>query len=226
MIDARELDVLKNALATLAGGFDALPSQAPEHDTAAIADVLQAVAARMQDNFPYHHPRYAGQMLKPPHPVARLAYALSLWLNPNNHALDGGRASSAMEKECVAELARMFGMAESLGHLCGGGTMANLEALWVAGRLAPGRTVAASAQAHYTQARISEVQREALRHHQLDGPADPWTGRARWSNAIPQLDAEVRKPADAQRYAIEQEAEAHQIAAEMTIRSKLVPIMR
>lgn len=157
MIDARELDALKQALDTLAGGFDALPPLAPEHDTAAIADVLQAVATRMQDNFPYHHPRYAGQMLKPPHPVARLAYALSLWLNPNNHALDGGRASSAMEKECVAELARMFGLPESLGHLCGGGTMANLEALWVAGRLAPGRTVVASAQAHYTHARISEV---------------------------------------------------------------------
>src|SRR5690606_21099546 len=39
---------------------------------------------------------------------------------------------------------------------------------------------------------VRQVQREALRHHQLDGPVDPWTGRARWSNAIPQLDAEVR----------------------------------
>ena len=48
-------------------------------------------------------------MLKPPHPVARLAYALAMWINPNNHALDGGRASSAMEKEAVAEIARMFG---------------------------------------------------------------------------------------------------------------------
>src|SRR3989449_11539314 len=76
-------------------------------------------------------------MLKPPHPVARLAYALALWLNPNNHALDGGRASSAMEQEAVAEIARMFGWEAPLGHLCGGGTMANLEALWVAGELRP-----------------------------------------------------------------------------------------
>ena len=96
-------------------------------------------------------------MLKPPHPVARLAYALAMWINPNNHALDGGRASSAMEKEAVAEIARMFGWDAHLGHLCGGGTMANLEALWVAGQLRPGAVVLASTQAHYTHGRISAV---------------------------------------------------------------------
>ena len=63
---------------------------------------LTAAAERMQDNFPYFHPLYAGQMLKPPHPVARAAYAMAMWVNPNNHALDGGRASSAMEREAVA----------------------------------------------------------------------------------------------------------------------------
>jgi tyrosine decarboxylase/aspartate 1-decarboxylase len=115
------------------------------------------VTARMQDNYPYFHPYYAGQMLKPPHPVARLAYMLSLWINPNNHALDGGRASSQMEKEAVAEIAKMFGWYDHLGHLTGGGTIANMEALWIAGRLNPGMKVVASQQAHYTHARISEV---------------------------------------------------------------------
>src|SRR5213592_4070558 len=98
-------------------------------------------------------------MLKPPHEVARRAYEMALKINPNNHALDGGRASSAMEKEAVAELARMIGWGEAthLGHLCGGGTMANLEALWVAGQLNPGTTVLASTQAHYTHRRIAGV---------------------------------------------------------------------
>ena len=114
-------------------------------------------AERMQDNYPYYHPHYAGQMLKPPHPIARIAYALALWVNPNNHALDGGRASSAMEKECIVELGRMYDWHEPLGHLTGGGTMANLEALWIAGRLRPGKRVIASQQAHYTHGRISEV---------------------------------------------------------------------
>ncbi len=56
-------------------------------------------------------------MLKPPHPVARMAYALAMFLNPNNHALDGGRATSAMEKESVARIAAMFGWDSHLGHL-------------------------------------------------------------------------------------------------------------
>ncbi|MGH9519987.1 MAG: aminotransferase class I/II-fold pyridoxal phosphate-dependent enzyme, partial [Terriglobales bacterium] len=52
----------------------------------------------------------------------------------------------------------MFGWSESLlGHLTSSGTLANLEALWVAGRLAPGRRVLASEQAHYTHERISGV---------------------------------------------------------------------
>jgi glutamate/tyrosine decarboxylase-like PLP-dependent enzyme len=118
---------------------------------------LKETAQRLHDNFPYHHPLYAGQMLKPPHPVAKRAYALAMELNPNNHALDGGRASSRMEKEAVAELAAMMGWGEHLGHLTGGGTMANLEALWVAGRCHPGATVLASEDAHYTHGRISDV---------------------------------------------------------------------
>jgi tyrosine decarboxylase/aspartate 1-decarboxylase len=115
------------------------------------------VAERMQDNYPYFQPQYAGQMLKPPHAVARLAYMLAMYVNPNNHALDGGRASSAMEKEAVAGIAKMFGWSEHLGHLTGGGTMANLEALWVAGKLHPGKKVVASEFAHYTHERISAV---------------------------------------------------------------------
>jgi glutamate/tyrosine decarboxylase-like PLP-dependent enzyme len=96
-------------------------------------------------------------MLKPPHPIARAAYALAMSINPNNHALDGGRASSAMEIEAVAALAAMFHWPQHLGHLSSGGTFANLEALWVAGQLAPGKGIAASDQAHYTHSRISGV---------------------------------------------------------------------
>jgi tyrosine decarboxylase / aspartate 1-decarboxylase len=158
MLERDSLKILQRALEKLDSGFATLPehrSEAP--GSGRIAEVLQATAERLQDNYPYFHPLYAGQMLKPPHPVARLAYALAQCINPNNHALDGGRASSAMEKEAVAELARMFGWNEHLGHLASGGTMANLEALWVGGRLNPGKTVLASEQSHYTHSRISGV---------------------------------------------------------------------
>ena len=62
------------------------------------SEVLKEVAERLKDNYPYGDPLYAGQMLKPPHDVARRAYEMALKINPNNHALDGGRASYAMEK--------------------------------------------------------------------------------------------------------------------------------
>jgi glutamate/tyrosine decarboxylase-like PLP-dependent enzyme len=62
-----------------------------------------------------------------------------------------------MEVESVAALAAMFGLPQHLGHLTGGGTLANLEALWIAGKLAPGKRIVASAQAHYTHSRICAV---------------------------------------------------------------------
>ena len=158
MLEKESLEALREALERLDAGFAALrenPVRPPGSER--MAEVLARTAAQLQDNYPYFHPLYAGQMLKPPHPVARISYALAQWINPNNHALDGGRASSAMEKEAVAELARMFGWAEHLGHLTSGGTMANLEALWVAGQLAPKKTIVASEQAHYTHKRISGV---------------------------------------------------------------------
>jgi tyrosine decarboxylase / aspartate 1-decarboxylase len=155
--DPRELPTLDDAMRRLGAGFDRLPAVETPLDDARVRDALRAAAERLHDNFPYQHPLYIGQMLKPPHPVARLAYALAMHINPNNHALDGGRASSGMEKECVAQIARMFGWETHLGHLCGGGTMANFEALWVARELAPGRAIAASSQAHYTHSRLSAV---------------------------------------------------------------------
>jgi tyrosine decarboxylase/aspartate 1-decarboxylase len=156
------VDLLAHALSQLKSEFASLPPSRFEggtlsEDTVAMAQVLEEVARRMGDNYPYFHPLYAGQMLKPPHPIARAAYAMASWLNPNNHALDGGRASSFMETEAVREIAAMFGWDQHLGHLTSGGTFANLEALWVAGQLAPGKTILASAQAHYTHARISNV---------------------------------------------------------------------
>lgn len=159
-LEETSLQLVRDALKKLDDGFASLPAISSDStQDSRLAAVMTEVAAKMQDNYPYFHPLYAGQMLKPPHPIARAAYALATWINPNNHALDGGRASSAMEKEAVAQIAEMFGWKEFLGHLCGGGTMANLEALWVAGQLQRGKKILASDQAHYTHHRISSVLR-------------------------------------------------------------------
>jgi len=132
----------------------------PAHAVAAdrLDAALAEYAERLRGNYPFFHPRYAGQMLKPPHPVALAAYAAAQRINPNNHALDGGPPTGQMEKEVVADLAAMFGLpGETLGHLTGGGTMANLEALWVARELHPGKAVAFSSAAHYTHGRMAGV---------------------------------------------------------------------
>src|SRR5215472_1770875 len=107
-LNKSDLRSLSDALEHLGRGFDYLAAFSSSGATE-VDRVLAETAERLRDNFPYFHPLYAGQMLKPPHSIARLAYALALWINPNNHALDGGRASSAMEKEAVAEIAAMFG---------------------------------------------------------------------------------------------------------------------
>ena len=158
LFERNSLQLLSEALRTLEEGFAALPAlEPPSVDAPRMGEIMREVSLRLRDNYPYFHPFYAGQMLKPPHPIARAAYAFATSINPNNHALDGGRASSAMEKEAVAEIAGMFGWRKHLGHLCGGGTMANLEALWVAGQLHSGKKIVASEQAHYTQQRICGV---------------------------------------------------------------------
>jgi len=156
LLEKSSIEILSRSLKKLESGFD-LPELTYKLDTEKMQQVLDQAAVRMQNNYPYFHPLFAGQMLKPPHPIAKAAYMLAMWINPNNHALDGSKASSPMEKEVVADLAKMFGWDTHLGHLTGGGTMANLEGLWVADKSHPGKKIVASDQSHYTHERICGV---------------------------------------------------------------------
>src|SRR5262252_2607733 len=154
-------DWLRRAADAIAGWEASFPPFA-RHPSLEISDerfaaVFATFAERLRHNYPYFHPSYAGQMLKPPHPAAVAGYLAAMLINPNNHALDGGPATSAMEKEAVAQLAAMFGLPTHLGHLTSSGTIANLEALYVARELHPGRGVAYSTEAHYTHSRMCGV---------------------------------------------------------------------
>ena len=134
------------------------PHSTLDVDEGKLNNIFSELTERLTGNYPFHHPVYAGQMLKPPHPVAWAAYSLAMTINPNNHALDGGPPSSEMEKEVVAELAQFFGYDDTyLGHLTSAGTTANLEALWVARQSHPTKKIAYSTNAHYTHGRMSEV---------------------------------------------------------------------
>jgi glutamate/tyrosine decarboxylase-like PLP-dependent enzyme len=100
-----------------------------------------------------------------------LGYVAAMLVNPNNHALDGGRATATMEKEVVLALARMFGIGHDrfAGHLTSSGTVANLEALWVARELHPELPVVVSSEAHYTHKRMCAL----LRTPCIELPATP-----------------------------------------------------
>jgi glutamate/tyrosine decarboxylase-like PLP-dependent enzyme len=137
------------------GPYNAHPSMSvgDEEFGAALADL----SGRLTDNYPFFHPAYAGQMMKPPHPAAVVGYLAAMLINPNNHALDGGPATAAMEKEVVRQLAGMFGLEPHLGHLTTSGTIANLEALYVAREVHPGLGIAYSSEAHYTHGRMCRV---------------------------------------------------------------------
>jgi glutamate/tyrosine decarboxylase-like PLP-dependent enzyme len=81
-----------------------------------------------------------------------------MMINPNNHSIDGGRATTMLEREVVKDLARMFGYPDThLGHLTWSGTTANLEALWVSREINPDLAIAHSEDSHYTHTRMAEV---------------------------------------------------------------------
>ena len=137
------------------GPFQADPSMVVGDER--FASAFAELTGRLRGNYPFFHPSYAGQMLKPAHPAAVAGYLAAMLINPNNHALDGGPATGQMEKEAVAALAAMFGLGTHLGHLTSSGTIANLEALYVARETHPGLGVAYSEEAHYTHARMCGV---------------------------------------------------------------------
>ncbi len=146
----------------------------PTDETLQLSDeqinhVLAELTERLQDNYPHHHPRYAGQMLKPPHEIAMLAYMITMQINPNNHAIDSSAATSQMEREVIDQLARMVGFTPPyLGHLTASGTIANLEALWIARELHPEKAIVFSDQAHYTHERACQILRASYRSVSTD----------------------------------------------------------
>ncbi len=139
--------------------LNTFPSQF-EVDTSLLIDdeTLTTVAnefiERLKVNYPFHHPLYIGQMLKPPVEESIAAYLATMLINPNNHALDGGPATARMEKEVIADFASMFGFTNYLGHLTTSGTIANFEALLIAREINPDGAIAFSEDAHYTHLRV------------------------------------------------------------------------
>ncbi|HET8715856.1 MAG TPA: pyridoxal-dependent decarboxylase [Holophagaceae bacterium] len=94
--------------------------------------------ARLKGSIPSHSPRYLAHMMGDTLLPAQVGYAAAMLYNPNNVATEGSPVTTELEREVAADLAGLLGFdpATAFGHLCGGGTVANLEALWILRNLA------------------------------------------------------------------------------------------
>ena len=68
---------------------------------------------------------------------ANLGYIASILWNQNNCAAEGSPVTTTYEIEAGGDLCEMIGLKkeDSMGHLVAGGTVANIEAVWVARNL-------------------------------------------------------------------------------------------
>lgn len=99
----------------------------------AFEDRMIELLARLKEDVPFHSPRYAAHMLAEQTLPGIAAYFAAMLYNPNNVTADVAPVTLRLEHEAGQMLCRMIGYADaSWAHLCSGGTVANIEALWVA----------------------------------------------------------------------------------------------
>lgn len=106
---------------------DAEPFQDAFHDR------LLELLARLKGDFPFQSPRYAAHMVAEQTLPAIAGYFAAMLYNPNNVSADSAPVTVRLEIEACAMIAKMLGYGtDSWAHLTSGGTLANIEALWMA----------------------------------------------------------------------------------------------
>lgn len=96
-------------------------------------DRLIELLARLKHDVPFHSPRYAGHMIAEQSLPAVAGYLAAMLYNPNNVSADAAPVTVRLEIEASRLIARMLGHPpDGWSHLTSGGTVANIEALWLA----------------------------------------------------------------------------------------------
>lgn len=99
----------------------------------AFDDRLIELLGRLKNDFPFYSPRYAAHMVAEQTLPSIAAYIAAMLYNPNNVSTDAAPVTARLELEAAGMIARMLGYTtEAWAHLTSGGTVANIEALWVA----------------------------------------------------------------------------------------------
>ncbi len=113
-----------------------LRRRSPEHEAwlDTLTSQLDAILSELKYHFPLHSPRYNAHMTSEQSLPAVLGYFAGLLYNPNNVTGEAAPITVALELEVGRMVAGMLGYhpARAWAHICSGGTLANLEALWVA----------------------------------------------------------------------------------------------
>lgn len=96
-------------------------------------DRLHELLARLKGDIPFHSPRYAAHMVAEQTLPSIAGYFAAMLYNPNNVSREAAPVTVRLEHEACQMINQMVGYGPSTwGHLTGGGTVANIEALWVA----------------------------------------------------------------------------------------------
>jgi glutamate/tyrosine decarboxylase-like PLP-dependent enzyme len=99
-----------------------------------IEGTLVKLCELLKKNQPFFSPRYIGHMNWETMAAPLIAYFSAALYNPNNVAKAGSTGTSELEIDVGKDFLRLFGFDEQKGwgHICTGGTIANIEALWIA----------------------------------------------------------------------------------------------
>lgn len=113
-----------------------------QETAAAMKEHLHSILAELKKGVPWYHPRYIGHMFGDLMLPSIIGYFSTILYNPNNVVGEVSTATTKMEIKYIDALCKMVGYGpcamsgkNAWGHLCSGGTSANIEALWIARNL-------------------------------------------------------------------------------------------
>jgi glutamate/tyrosine decarboxylase-like PLP-dependent enzyme/anti-sigma regulatory factor (Ser/Thr protein kinase) len=100
---------------------------------------LFTLLGELKAGIPFYSPRYIGHMLADVSLPALVGYIATMLYNPNNVSWEASPVTTLLEIEVGRDLAKMIGfgrtpgeLAATWGHITSGGTLANIESIWVA----------------------------------------------------------------------------------------------
>ncbi len=105
-----------------------------EHWFDTLSSDLDTVIHKLKADYPTHSPRYIGHMKSELTLPSIIGYIIGMLYNPNNVSTEGAPVTIPFEIEAGKMVAEMLGFnpEQSFTHITSGGTLANIEAFWVA----------------------------------------------------------------------------------------------